>query len=107
MGAKWAVVLCGVLLARPAWAIKPRCDEAEHTMERAGHPDHQSKLAKPSETKGYVGYYVGGGSPFKSCWRPPQAGTWGWDYQGCVLPRKVFLHWWCCPPKYQGGTGAY
>jgi hypothetical protein len=63
--------------------------------------------AKPSRTKAYVGYYVGGGGAV--CHPEPRGineGTWGWDYQGCLLPRNVWLRW-NHGRLYQGGPGAY
>ena len=26
--------------------------------------------------------------------RRPEEGTWGWDYQGWLLPRRVISSWW-------------
>lgn len=66
------------------------------------------RLTMPSETKGNVGYHVGGGNPFPHFAEPrePDEGTWGWDYQGWCVPRRVINGWWH-GRKYQGGTGAY
>jgi hypothetical protein len=61
--------------------------------------------AQPSNTPAYVGYYVGGGCAWYGEPRRPDEGTYGWDYQGCYLPRRVWLAW--CRCRYQGGTGAY
>lgn len=80
--------------------------DAEHTFDRAGHPDEISKLAHPSNTPRYYGYYVGGGSPYRGGGPGPADGTWGWDYGG-------LFHWWqsrvelLWNNRYQGGTGAY
>jgi hypothetical protein len=65
-------------------------------------------LLLPSDTGSYVGYYVGGGcaQPRHAEPRLPDEGTWGWDYQGWFLPRRVILGWWH-GRRYQGGTGAY
>jgi len=62
--------------------------------------------ARPSETPAYTGYYVGGGSAFGGSCRTPEEGTWGWDYQSYLLPRRVVLYW-SHGRRYQGGTGAY
>jgi hypothetical protein len=99
-----AVLSLGLIafLNASAAGSEPGCC-SDHTHHRAGYPQKVSCCAWPSDTKHYVGYYVGGGCP---CFgRPPCAteGTWGWDYQGC-LARKVILNW--CH-KYQGGVGAY
>lgn len=75
---------------------------------RAGHPHKVAWWAVPSVTPGSVGYYVGGGCALKKHAEPraQDEGTWGWDYQGCWLPRRVILGWWhgrC----YQGGVEGY
>ena len=64
--------------------------------------------AIPSDTGHYLGYYVGGGCgrPLKAEPRRSDEGTWGWDYQGWLIPRRVTLEWWH-GRRYQGGTGAY
>lgn len=33
-------------------------------------------------------------------------GTWGWDYRGWIIPRRVNLLWWH-GRRAQGGPGAY
>ena len=67
-----------------------------------------SRRALPSDTGNYVGYQVGGG-----CSRPRQAepggpdeGTWGWDYSGWLIHRRVMSGWWH-GRRDQGGSGAY
>ena len=64
--------------------------------------------AIPSDTGHYLGYYVGGGCgrPLKGEPRRSDEGTWGWDYQGWLIPRRVVLDWWH-GRRDQGGTGAY
>lgn len=97
--------LAGVLLAGTIHGGDPTYD-ADHAQQRAGCPNKVACYAHPSETTAYVGYRVGGGSPCYGGHPSPAEGTWGWDYQGCLFPRRVFLCWWhgrC----YQGGTGAY
>jgi hypothetical protein len=104
--------ICIVLVVSAGWACgrssagEPPPD-TDHTMARAGYPQEVSRLAHPSDTGSYVGYQVGGGSPFVKSYGPaPDAGTWGWDYQGYCLARNVVLRWWR-KPHYQGGSGAY
>ena len=77
-------------------------------LKRAGHPHLLSTIAKPGDTHHHHGYYVGGGSAShaKSRARCLDEGTWGWDYIGHWLPRRVGLDWWA-KPKYQGGSGSY
>jgi hypothetical protein len=65
-----------------------------------------SRLARPSDTGRYFGYYVGGGSPFHGEERLPHEGIWGWDYGGFhFVPRIDLL--WNHGARYQGGVGAY
>ena len=61
--------------------------------------------AVPSDTGHYLGYYVGGGAgrPHKAEPRNPDEGTWGWDYRGWLVPRRVMLGWWH-GQRDQGGT---
>jgi len=80
----------------------------EDPQSRAGHPKKVAWWAVPSVTPSSVGYYVGGGSVCQKLADPRAVdeGTWGWDYQGCLLPRRVMLGWWhgrC----YQGGVQSY
>jgi hypothetical protein len=62
----------------------------------------------PSDTGHYIGYHVGGGAnhPHKAEPRRDEEGTWGWDYQGWLLHRRVILGWWH-GQRDQGGVGAY
>ncbi len=62
----------------------------------------------PSERPGNVGYQVGGGTALPHFGEPRRAeeGTWGWDYQGWLFPRRVISGWWH-GRRDQGGTGAY
>jgi hypothetical protein len=63
--------------------------------------------AVPSNNPHYIGYYAGGGAPLRrSEPRGPDDGTWGWDYRGWLISRRVTLGWWH-GRRYQGGTGAY
>lgn len=83
----------------------PSCDP----FARAGHPEQVAKLARPTNTPHYCGYWVGGGCARRHCddRYPVEEGTFGWDYQGCgLLPRRVALGWWHSR-RSQGGTGAY
>ncbi len=70
-----------------------------------GHCDCIAAYARPSNTCDYDGYRVGGGvvhgsTPF------PSDGTWGWDYFGAVLSRRIDLGW-SHGDRYQAGQGAY
>ena len=77
-------------------------------LHRSGHPELISRLAKPSDTRAYFGYYVGGGAKGPRPWRwpTPHEGSWGWDYVGSLLARRVCLKWWQ-QPVHQGGSGSY
>src|SRR5262249_3232137 len=98
-------VLCWCLLAGSlgckAFERRPHADPV-----RAGCPAQVSPCAQPSDTGNYIGYQVGGGAPI--CGSGPCASdsTWGWDYEGHLLPSNVALGWWY-GQKDQGGTGAY
>jgi hypothetical protein len=80
---------------------RPHADPA-----RAGNTDEVSCCAQPSDTGSYVGYQVGGGAPCKGDGPYYDDGTWGWDYEGCLIPSNVILGWWH-GRKCQGGAGAY
>ena len=71
----------------------------------AGLPTSVHCRAFPSDTGRYCGYYVGGGSAWHGEGRYSHEGTWGWDYHGFCLPKRVALDWWHGHP--QSGTGAY
>jgi hypothetical protein len=73
---------------------------------RAGHPGKVAWWAMPSDNGHYTGYKVGGGAVM--CGHEPTVdeGTWGWDYWGCVCPKKIVLGWYH-GLKSQGGVGAY
>jgi hypothetical protein len=71
-------------------------------------PPQVAWWAIPSDTGHNLGYYLGGGCgrPLKGEPRRPDEGTWGWDYQGWLIPRRVMLDWWH-GRRDQGGTGKY
>ena len=96
----------GLLLIAAAALADPPFSPCE--QERAGWPMGISRWAIPSNTPAYCGGYVGGGcaSPHHGEDRTPEEGTWGWDYQGWVFCRRVFLSWWR-GLRCQGGTGQY
>ena len=81
---------------------------AEHYHAQAGNPTGLRRWALPSETGGSISHWVGGGAPRWFRTDPPtiDEGTWGWDYRGLLVPRRVVLNWWH-GRRYQGGTGAY
>jgi len=78
-------------------------------FRRAGDPQCTSPLAGPSESPHAVGYYVGGGARVKG-WvgeeRRPEEGTWGTDYSGFLIHKKIELRW-SHGRRYQGGAGSY
>lgn len=89
------------------WWLHLRCwPIPEHSARRAGYYGDISPLAQPTDAPGYVGYYVGGGAVYRGEPRRSGEGTWGWDYQGILIPRVVRLRWWH-GKHYQGGTGQY
>ena len=81
------------------------CDLFED-FRRAGNPQRVAKLARPGNTWGYGGYYLGGGAPWHGEPRRWSEGTWGWDYWGHSFKRRVALRWYH-GRKEQGGAGAY
>ena len=100
-------LLVALGVAAGAAGQSPPADSAcEH--QRAGNPQEISRWAIPSDNGRYVGYLVGGGCPLPRRAEGPttEEGTWGWDYQGWLLPRRIILGWWH-GRRYQGGTGAY
>jgi hypothetical protein len=100
-----ASCVIGLFLAAVAHAQPPvGCDP----QQRAGYPLVVSPWARPSDTGAYVGYLVGGGAARCHKAEPahPGDGTWGWDYAGRWLPRRVMLLWWH-GRHYQGGIGSY
>jgi len=83
---------------------KPR--DIPHTDQRAGFGPCPSCLADYSSTPAHNGYYVGGGSAWHGDPRWREEGTWGWDYIGNHVQRKVWLGW-NHGRRMQGGTGSY
>src|SRR5262249_42253600 len=63
---------------------------------RAGCPECVAWWARPADDPQRVGNYVGGGCPVRcrADGPHPNEGTWGFDYQGWLLPRRVILGWW-------------
>lgn len=77
-----------------------------HAHERAGFPLDLRDHLQPTDAGDSHGAYVGGGGGHGSGPRCRQEGTFGWDYTGIHVPRRVFLGW-NHGRRYQGGTGAY
>jgi hypothetical protein len=80
--------------------------QAEDGFRRAGNPQAVACYAVSSDTGHYVGYYVGGGAPCLGDHPWPEDGTWGWDYRGFLVPKKVILGWYH-GRRYQEGIGSY
>jgi hypothetical protein len=78
----------------------------DDTCDRSGYQGRVAWWARPSKTKAYTGYYVGGGQAVGGTPRTADEGTWGWDYRGCLFPSRVAL-WFNHGEKYQGGGGTY
>jgi hypothetical protein len=98
--------MMAIAVATLASAARVEADPPGHgPLERFPDPP---RLLLPSEVRGNVGYHVGGGNPFPHLAEPRTAeeGTWGWDYQGWWIPRRVISGWWH-GRRHQGGTGAY
>jgi hypothetical protein len=101
-----------VALDLTPWAGRPATERVHFQgdqFHRAGDPQCVSPLAVPSQSPHGVGYYVGGGARVKGCVgeeRRPNEGTWGTDYSGILLHKKIDLRW-SHGRRYQGGVGAY
>ena len=89
-------------------APPPPAASGDCAHQRAGNPQAIGRWAVPSDTGSYVGYSVGGGClPRRKADPPaPEDGTWGRDYQGWLVPRRVSLAWWH-GRRYQGSPRAY
>lgn len=79
----------------------------EHVIP-VDHAPGVHRWAIPSNSPRNIGYYVGGGAVSRKHGELPypEEGTWGWDYRGWLIPRRVNLLWWH-GRRDQGGTGAY
>jgi hypothetical protein len=88
----------------PAKVDPPRTNVGS-VWPTVGYVPRVARWAQPSDTGHYVGYYVGGGAPWCGSPRYRDEGTWGWDYGGLWLRKRVMLDWF--HGRYQGGTGAY
>jgi hypothetical protein len=103
-------VFCvGVLSASlPYKAAAQTIDGGPSSFQRAGNPQEISPLARLGDSGGFIGYYVGGGAVSRRRGDGPYVneGTWGWDFQGKFLERRVNLLWWH-GRRTQGGSGAY
>lgn len=110
MKTKWWMICLGMGLGSLTWsgnaAVLVSAQESEE--HRTGRPFDVAPWAMPSNTHSYLGYLVGGGCSHRRKGDGPTAeeGTWGWDYRGWLLPRRVNLGWWH-GRRYQGGSGAY
>jgi hypothetical protein len=112
MPVKYTAVLVSTFLAItfPVASAQERpeapCPASDHSLHRAGNPQTVAWYARPSDTGHDIGYYVGGGCGCRGESRHPDEGVWGWDYRGCLIPRRIVLSWCHCGP-YQGGIGYY
>lgn len=87
-------------------AGKKRAAAQTDRLQRAGNPHSIAWYARPSVDQHYVAYYLGGGAAFKGAYRRPDEGTWGLDYAGAILKRRVMLGWWHGRREQDGG-GSY
>jgi hypothetical protein len=87
---------CFCLGANPKTCLRCRHHRYGNESARAGHPERVAKYAIPSDNKHYIGFYMGGSTPFARHGDPRflDEGTWGWDYWGHWLKRRVALYWW-------------
>lgn len=83
----------------------PACDQSadplpkanEHRcidhLHRTGHPETLGRFAKPSLNQHFSFGYVGGGATFRGEPRVADEGTWGVDYSGILLKKRIWLQW--------------
>ena len=104
----WLTIACVTVISTPPVSKAQTINEAASGFLRSGNPQEISPRARPSDGPGYTGYYVGGGAVSYRRGDGPSLGegTWGWDYQGRFLERRVNLLWWH-GRRTQGGVGAY
>jgi hypothetical protein len=107
------IVVIGVALAdppppTPTTPPGPSTPDSAPAAAVTGHAPPTGRWSIPSDTGRYIGGYIGGGAVNlrRAEARTPDEGTWGWDYQGWLVPRRVILGWWH-GRRYQGGSGAY
>jgi hypothetical protein len=82
-------------------------DDGPSRLQRAGNPQEISPWARNGDSGGFIGYYVGGAVSRRRGDGPYiSEGTWGWDFQGKFIERRVNLLWWH-GRRTQGGSGAY
>ena len=110
-----AALCCAIVLASTTSHTAPAGEPSKHVWiprrpvdddQRTGHPQMVGRGAHPSDTGHYWGGYVGGGAACDGYARRVDQGTWGWDYTGIVIPKRVFLNWWQ-GTKSQGGASTY
>jgi hypothetical protein len=83
------------------------CDACKPTEWcRAGCPQTLRRHAVASNHPHFWGWWVGGGTAIGGEGPCENDGTWGWDYEGGIYSRRVWLNW-SHGRRYQGGTGAY
>ena len=85
-----AACLFALVIAGPVRAQPPASPEGQ---QRAGNPLEVAPWARPTATPRHVVYLVGGGSGNYRKGEPPlpDEGTWGWDYRGGLIQRRVIL----------------
>jgi len=67
------------------------CKAATRTDSRAGCPQHVAWYSRPGESPAYLGYFIGGGNACRGEAPSALEGTWGWDFHGHLIPRRVPL----------------
>jgi len=97
------VIILSMIAACPIAANPP-----DDGFARAGQPQEISRFARPFDGSRMIGYPIGGGALNRHKAEAPNAadGTWGLDYSGWLIQRRVDLGWWH-GRRYQGGAGAY
>jgi hypothetical protein len=70
-----------------------KLDFRMHALVPRGQADVVKRQAMPSDTPHYSMGIVGGGAAAHGDAPWPAEGTWGWDYHGAILPKRVWLGW--------------
>src|SRR4051794_32648596 len=89
-------VLLTAILTLLALAIRAKSSPPQDDARRTGQPQELSRFARPIEPSRMIGYPVGGGAVNRAKAEPalPHEGTWGLDFTGGLLRRRVDLGWW-------------
>ena len=102
-----AAILCRpTFSAEPAWRWHDPSSRISRPAPNPGRYSETAWWAVPSDTGKFSGGYIGGGAAWFGEPRALHEGTWGWDYDGVVLQKRIWLNW-LHGRRYQDGGGSY